>query len=48
MPCGQAASAKFPPADVIAFRTIVAHTLTKVQAGDQAAAVACITALEST
>jgi len=47
MPAGQAATAKFPPADVAAFRTIVTDTLTKVQAGDQAGAVARITDLES-
>ena len=39
MPAGQA-TAKFPPTDVAAFRTIVTDTLTKVQAGDQAGAVA--------
>ena len=47
MPAGQSAIAKFPPADVTAFRTIVSDTLTKVQAGDQAGAVARITDLES-
>jgi uncharacterized membrane-anchored protein len=47
MPAGQSAIAKFPPADVTAFRTIVADTLAKVQAGDQASAVARITDLES-
>ena len=46
MPSGQA-TAKFPPADVAAFRTIVADTLAKVQSGDQAGAVARITELES-
>jgi uncharacterized membrane-anchored protein len=46
MPSGQA-TAKFPPADVAAFRTIVTDTLAKVQAGDQAGAVARITDLES-
>lgn len=47
MPTGQSATAKFPPADVAAFRTIVSDTLAKVQAGDQAGAVARITDLES-
>jgi hypothetical protein len=45
MPAGQA-TAKFPPADVTAFRTIVTDTLAKVQAGDQTGAVARITDLE--
>ena len=44
---GQSATAKFPPADVTAFRTIVTDTLAKVQAGDQAGAVARITDLET-
>jgi uncharacterized protein YceK len=44
---GQSATAKFPPADVTAFRTIVTDTLAKVQTGDQAGAVARITDLES-
>jgi len=47
MPAGQSAIAKFPPADVTAFRTIVTDTQTKVQAGDQAGAVARITDLET-
>ena len=47
MPAGQAATAKFPPADIAGFRTIVTDTLTKVQAGDQAGAVTRITDLES-
>ena len=46
MPAGQA-TAKFPPADVTGFRTIVTDTLSKVQAGDQAGAVARITDLET-
>ena len=46
MPSGQA-TAKFPPADVAAFRTIVTDTLAAVQAGNQAGAVARITDLES-
>ena len=46
MPADQA-TAKFPPADVTAFRTIVTDTLAKVQAGDQAGAVARITDLET-
>ena len=44
---GQSATAKFPPADVTAFRTIVTDTLAKVQAGDQAGAGARITDLET-
>jgi hypothetical protein len=44
---GQSAVAKFPPADVTAFRTIVTDTLAKVQSGDQAGAVARITDLET-
>ena len=44
---GQSATAKFPPADVTAFRTIVTDTLAKVQTGDQAGAVARITDLET-
>ena len=44
---GQSATAKFPPADVAGFRTIVTDTLAKVQAGDQAGAVARITDLET-
>jgi len=44
---GQSAVAKFPPADVTAFRTIVTDTLAKVQAGDQSGAVARITDLET-
>jgi uncharacterized membrane-anchored protein len=47
MPSGQSAIAKFPPADVTAFRTIVTDTQTKVQTGDQAGAVARITDLET-
>jgi len=47
MPAGQAATAKFPPADVTAFRTIVSDTLAKVQSGDQAGAVSRITDLET-
>lgn len=47
MPTGQSGTAKFPPADVAGFRTIVTDTLAKVQAGDQAGAVARITDLES-
>jgi uncharacterized membrane-anchored protein len=47
MPAGQSATAKFPPADVAGFRTIVTDTLAKVQAGDQAGAVARITDLET-
>ena len=47
MPAGQLATAKFPSADVTAFRTIVTDTLAKVQAGDQAGAVARITDLET-
>jgi hypothetical protein len=47
MPAGQSAIAKFPAADVTEFRTIVSDTLAKVQAGDQAGAVARITDLES-
>ena len=46
VPSGQA-TAKFPPADVAGFRTIVTDTLAKVQAGDQAGAVTRITDLES-
>ena len=46
MPAGQAI-AKFPPADMTGFRTIVTDTLAKVQAGDQAGAVARITDLET-
>ena len=41
------ATAKFPPADITAFRTIITDTLAKVQAGDQGGAVARITDLES-
>jgi uncharacterized protein YceK len=44
---GQSATAKFPPADVTAFRAIVTDTLAKVQTGDQAGAVARITDLET-
>jgi uncharacterized membrane-anchored protein len=47
MPSGQSATAKFPPADVTAFHTIVTDTLAKVQAGDQSGAVTRITDLES-
>jgi len=47
LPSGQSAIAKFPPADVTGFRTIVTDTLAKVQAGDQAGAVARITDLET-
>ena len=47
MPAGQSAVAKFPPADVTAFRTIVTDTLAKVQSGDQAGAVTRITDLET-
>ena len=46
MPAGQA-TAKLPPADVAAFRTIVTDTHAKVQAGNQAGAVTRITDLES-
>ena len=44
---GQSAVAKFPPADVTAFRTIVTDTLAKVQSGDQSGAVTRITDLET-
>ncbi|TPG26141.1 COG4705 family protein [Mycolicibacterium hodleri] len=44
---GQSATGKFPPADVANFRTIVADTLSKVQAGDQAGATARIKDLET-
>ena len=47
MPSGQSAIAKFPPADVTTFRSIVSDTQTKVQAGEQAGAVARITDLET-
>ena len=47
MPSGQSTIAKFPPADVTAFRTIVTDTLSKVQTGDQAGAVTRITDLET-
>jgi uncharacterized protein YceK len=47
MPAGQSAVAKFPPADVTAFRTIVTDTLAKVQAGDQPGAIVRITDLET-
>ena len=47
IPAGQSAIAKFPPADVTAFRAIVTDTLAKVQTGDQAGAVAHITDLET-
>ena len=47
IPAGQSAIAKFPAADVTEFRTIVSDTQTKVQAGDQAGAVARITDLET-
>ncbi len=44
---GQSATAHFPTADVAKFRTIAADSLTKVQAGDQAAATARIKDLET-
>jgi uncharacterized membrane-anchored protein len=44
---GQSATAKFPPAEVTKFRTIVEDTLSKVQAGDQAGATARIKDLET-
>jgi uncharacterized membrane-anchored protein len=44
---GQSAIAHFPAADVAKFRTIAADSLTKVQAGDQAAATARIKDLET-
>jgi uncharacterized membrane-anchored protein len=44
---GQSATAHFPAADVANFRTIAADSLTKVQAGDQAAATARIKDLET-
>jgi uncharacterized membrane-anchored protein len=44
---GQSATAHFPAADVAKFRTIAADSLTKVQAGDQAAATARIKDLET-
>jgi uncharacterized membrane-anchored protein len=44
---GQTATAHFPPSEVAKFRTITADTLTKVQAGDQAAATARIKDLET-
>lgn len=44
---GQSATGKFPSADVANFRTIVADTLSKVQAGDQAGATARIKDLET-
>jgi len=47
MPAGQSPIAKFPTAEVTAFRIIVSDTLTKVQAGDQAGAVARISDLET-
>lgn len=47
LPPGQTATAHFPPAEVEKFRTITVDTLTKVQAGDQAAATARIKDLET-
>ncbi|WP_240163551.1 COG4705 family protein [Mycolicibacterium sphagni] len=44
---GQAATTHFPPAEVAKFRTITTDTLTRVQAGDQAAATARIKDLET-
>ena len=44
---GQSATAKFPPAEVSKFRVVVADTLGKVQAGDQAGATARIKDLET-
>jgi hypothetical protein len=44
---GQSATAHFPAADVANFRTIAADSLTKVQAGNQAAATARIKDLET-
>jgi uncharacterized membrane-anchored protein len=44
---GHSAIAHFPAADVAKFRTIAADSLTKVQAGDQAAATARIKDLET-
>nr|WP_110316653.1 hypothetical protein [Mycolicibacterium moriokaense] len=44
---GQSPTAHFPSADVANFRTIAADSLTKVQAGDQAAATARIKDLET-
>jgi hypothetical protein len=41
------ATVHFPPADVTTFRVITQDTLTKLQAGDQAAATARITDLET-
>jgi hypothetical protein len=47
MPAGQSPVAKFPPADVTKFRTIVTDTLAKVQTGDQPGAIVRITDLET-
>jgi hypothetical protein len=44
---GQSATAKFPPAQTVKFRTITADTLAKVQAGDQTGATARIKDLET-
>jgi len=44
---GQSATAKFPPAETVKFRTITADTLAKVQAGDQTGATARIKDLET-
>jgi len=44
---GQSATAKFPPAEVTKFRTIVADTLNQVQAGDQAGATERVNDLET-
>jgi len=44
---GQSATAKFPSADVVEFRTITADTLTLTRAGDQNGALARIKDLES-
>jgi hypothetical protein len=44
---GQSAIANFPPAEVARLRVIVQDTLAKVQAGDQAGAIARIKDLET-
>ncbi|BBY67729.1 COG4705 family protein [Mycolicibacterium helvum] len=47
LPAGQSATAEFPPAEVVKFRTITHDTLVMVQAGDQAGAKTRITDLET-
>ncbi|MDT5279208.1 MAG: hypothetical protein QOJ20_403, partial [Mycobacterium sp.] len=44
---GQSATAKFPPAEVVKFRTITQDTLARVQAGDQTGATARVKDLET-